>query len=697
MIDPQDPHTRDMFEQDESVARAILEEYNFLKGEVAYHAHQYYVLSAPELSDAEYDALYRRLEDFEATYPDMVTDDSPTRKVGYIVVGGLKPVKLETPMLSIHSAMNRNETMVFLDRITKEHADVDFVYEPKYDGLSLEIFYKNGILIQASTRGDGYVGEDVTHNVRMISNIPLRLSRAIDLKVRGEVIVKHSDFEKINNEARAAGLKGYANPRALASGSLRLLDSSESQKRNLRFMAFGLDSIFSARSMGLNAQSEVIRFLRDDMGFELSADIELANLAAMDDIYADFEKKREVKGFGFDLDGMVIKVDRFDIQEALGWNHREPKWAVAYKFSPERAPALLEGIEVQVGRTGQMTPVAKIRPTFVGGTTISSITLHNQAQVDLKDVRIGDTVIVQRAGDTIPEIVGVDLSKRPASAKPYILPSHCPVCGHSAIKDGSASKCSNSACEAKKLNRLLHFVSRKAMDIDNFGEATMIAMCERFPIHQTADLFDLIGKEDEIAELSGFGKVSACNLTSALAKSVQDLTLSKFIYAMGIDNVGEGTSGRLAEHFNSLEKLSTATYDELVEIPDIGPLTAQSIIDFFSNEEELENISRMLPNITFAISKKPTAALKNANLSGLNVCITGTLPFTRADVFSMIESCGGTPSTDVNKKTNILVVGEAAGGKLAKAEKLGIKIIGFSELQTMMEPPAATRGRRPGA
>ncbi len=654
--------------------------YTALKEEVAYHAHRYYVLDDPEISDAEYDQRFRQLQAFEADHPELASPDSPTRRVGGAVLKELGEVVHARPMLSIDNSMNAPEAAEFVGRAARELAvSVDtlgFTAEPKYDGLSCSMVFEDGLLAQAATRGDGFTGENVTEQVRTIRNVPLRLTAtAARIEVRGEVLMAKADFERVNDEQRARGEKLFVNPRNAAAGSLRQLDPKVTARRRLRFFAYGFGVCEGFTPAA--TQSGQIAQLRS-LGFEVSEmATRVEGIEGVQACYEHFARERE--GLPFEIDGVVFKLDDVVHQERMGWNNRVPRWATAYKFPPQEAETTLLAIDVQVGRTGSLTPVARLEPVFVGGVTVSNATLHNLDEIRRLGLRIGDRVIVRRAGDVIPEIVRVARSVE--DGVEFAMPEACPVCGSTVHReeDKAIHRCTGGLkCDAQRLFALTHFASRLAMDIEGLGEGVAQRLLEAGLVTRPSDLYTL--DASRVALLDGLGKSSAAKLATRIAESVEP-ELNRFIYALGIPGVGESTAKELAREFGSWDDFSIATEEELLRVRDLGPITVGNIRSFFDNEANGQEASRL------ATLVRPREVARTSTpqvLAGLTFVITGTLSDSREAFKARIEAAGGKVSGSVSKKTSYLLAGAEAGTKLDRANELGVKVLDETAFEALL-------------
>ena len=652
------------------------------------HNHRYYVLNQPTIPDAEYDKLFRELQALETQFPSLVTTDSPTQRVGAAPASSLAPAQHRAPMLSLNNAFDDDDIFAFDKRIREalDVAQVDYYCELKFDGLAVNLTYENGMLVCGSTRGDGKTGEDVTANLRTIKSIPLRLAGAIVpdlLEVRGEVLMFKQDFINMNRRQREANEKEFVNPRNAAAGALRQLDSSMTASRPLRFFAYGIGDRVGAE-------------------FPTTHDSQLQQLAELAlpvntmgrvcrgadgvlEFYREIGTARAT--LPYEIDGVVYKVNRVDFQSQLGFVSRAPRFAIAHKFPAEEALTQVLGIDVQVGRTGALTPVARLKPVFVGGVTVTNATLHNEDEVRRKDVRVGDTVTVRRAGDVIPEVVSVLVERRPDDAKEFVMPRNCPVCGShvSRVEGEAASRCSGGLiCSAQRKQAILHFASRRAMDIEGLGDKLVDQLVDGGLINSLADIFAL--KLDQVAGLERMGDKSAANLLDGINKSKQT-TLQRFIYALGIRNVGEATARDLARYFGGLEALLGADLQALQAAPDVGPVVAQAIVDFLVEPHNRNVIDAMRAvGVMWQETEPAIEAGASASASGKTFVLTGTLPnLSRDDAKALIETAGGKVVGSVSKKTDYVVVGEDAGSKLEKANELGIKILDETGLIALLK------------
>lgn len=661
--------------------------YLSLKQKVTELAHQYYVLDAPTVSDAEYDVLFRELQTFEAAHPEWVAPDSPTQRVGGALLKGFSEVKHLVPMLSLDNAMNAPEAVAFIERLAttlgKPAKSLVFFKEPKYDGASCSLVYEWGRFVNAASRGDGETGEDITAQVRTIQNIPLFISSLATvprLEVRGEVLMPLKDLEAVNRQRVAAGEKPFVNTRNAAAGSLRQLDPAVTAKRRLRFFAYSLGYCDFADS-GLvlpSAQSTRIEWLWG-LGFEISSLGELVSGA--DEVQAAFERMQALRAeLPYEIDGVVFKLDDVALQEKAGWSNRVPRWAIAYKFPPQEVVTTLLGIDIQVGRTGKLTPVARLSPVFVGGVTVANATLHNQDEIERLDARVGDQVVVRRAGDVIPEVSAVLAARRTQPLDAFVFPATCPVCGSPALRAEAEAHhyCTGGlACDAQRLHAVVHFASRLAMDIEGLGEGIVSRLQEAGLVKRPSDLYDLTPAA--LSQLDGFGEVSAVKLVGSIANSI-GAPLHRFILALGIPGVGEATAKELARHFMTWEALSQAGFDTLLTVRDIGPGTATNIRWFFSHEENQAEVAKLAQVVA------PAAVVRSSaqHLAGKTFVITGTLSQPREAFKERIEAAGGKVSGSVSAKTSYLLAGAEAGSKLDKATALKVAILDEAAFEALI-------------
>jgi DNA ligase (NAD+) len=649
-----------------------------LREEIERANYNYYVLNRPTIPDAEYDRLFRRLQELEARYPELATPDSPTQRVGAAPVEEFPEVRHAVPMLSLNNAFGDEEVKAF-DRRVREGLGVERVeyeVEPKFDGLAVSLTYRDGVFVQGATRGDGYTGEDVTANLRTVRAIPLRLKAKAPpalLEVRGEVLMFKADFEKLNAEQKARGERPFANPRNAAAGSLRQLDPRITAKRPLTFFAYGI-GLGEGEDIPRDRQSRLLDYLE---GLRIPVSPIREVVTGVEELLGFYRKLLARRDeLPYETDGVVYKVDRLDYQERLGFVSRAPRFAVAHKFPAQEEMTQLLDIEVQVGRTGALTPVARLKPVQVGGVTVTSATLHNEDEIRRKDIRIGDWVIVRRAGDVIPEVVAVVPEKRPAHTRRFVMPSRCPVCGSAVVRlpDEAIARCSGGlVCPAQRKQALLHFASRRALDIEGLGEKLVDQLVETGLVKSPADLFHLT--EEQLAALPRMGRKSAQNLLEALERSRTNATLARFIYALGIRHVGETTARNLAQHFGSLEALMKAEEEEIMQVPDVGPVVARSIHQFFSERHNREVIEALRPFYGHCWRMQALRA-KTQKLAGKTFVLTGTLAsMTREQAKERIEALGGKVTGSVSRNTDYVVVGTDPGSKYDRAREFGVPIL----------------------
>ncbi len=648
-----------------------------LRAEIERHNHAYYVLDAPTIPDAEYDKLFRELQALEAEHPELLTPDSPTQRVGGRVLEGFAPVKHAVPMLSIRTETDTEASGAFHFDTRVKNAlgkvdEIEYACELKFDGLAINLRYERGVLVQAATRGDGETGEDVTQNVRTIHCIPLHLKdcKAEVLEVRGEVYMSRKDFNRYNEKQREKGLPTLVNPRNAAAGSLRQLDPALAAQRPLSFFAYGLGEV---QGWALPATHNAVLDALEKFGLPVCGERAVVRGAqALAAFHQRIAAQRDA--LPFDIDGVVYKVNSLPLQRELGFVSREPRWAVAHKYPAEEQLTLLRDIEVQVGRTGKMTPVAKLEPVFVGGTTVSNATLHNEDEIRRKDVHIGDTVIVRRAGDVIPEVVGVVQERRPVHAQPFVMPATCPVCGSHVVREAGEAdaRCSGGLfCAAQRKQAILHFAGRRAMDIEGLGDKLVEQLVDENIIRSLPDLYRL--DVATLAALERMAEKSAQNLVDALAQSKR-ATLNRFLFALGIRHVGESTAKDLARHFGKLDAIMQATPEQLLQVPDVGPVVAQSIHDFFAEAHNRE-VVQQLRELGVQWEEHDGASQRALPLAGQTFVLTGTLAsLSRDEAKSRLEALGAKVAGSVSKKTDCVVAGVEAGSKLDKARELNVPV-----------------------
>ncbi|MEN0614172.1 NAD-dependent DNA ligase LigA [Klebsiella indica] len=659
-----------------------------LRTTLRHHEYLYHVMDAPEIPDAEYDRLMRELRELEAQHPELITPDSPTQRVGAEPLASFSQIRHEVPMLSLDNVFDEESFLAFNKRVQdrlKNTDDLVYCCELKLDGLAVSILYENGILVQAATRGDGTTGEDITSNVRTIRAIPLKLrgdNIPQRLEVRGEVFLPQAGFEKINEEARRTGGKVFANPRNAAAGSLRQLDPRITAKRPLTFFCYGVGVLEG----GVLPESHSARLQQfKAWGLPVSDRVTLCHTP--EDVLTYYRKVEEDRpSLGFDIDGVVIKVDSLELQEQLGFVARAPRWAVAFKFPAQEQMTFVRDVEFQVGRTGAITPVARLEPVHVAGVLVSNATLHNADEIERLGLRIGDKVVIRRAGDVIPQVVNVVLSERPEGTREIVFPTHCPVC-HSDVErvEGEAvTRCTGGLiCGAQRKESLKHFVSRRALDVDGMGDKIIDQLVEKEYVHTPADLFRLT--PGKLTGLDRMGPKSAQNVVDALEKS-KETTFARFLYALGIREVGEATAASLAAHFATIEALEQASIDDLQKVPDVGIVVATHVRNFFAEESNRDVIAQLRKEGV----RWPAPVMVNAEeidspFAGKTVVLTGSLSqLSRDDAKAQLVALGAKVAGSVSKKTDLVIAGEAAGSKLVKAQELGITVIDEAEMLRLL-------------
>jgi len=664
------------------------------------HAHAYYTLDAPEVPDAEYDRLFLQLQSIENQYPVLLTADSPTQRVGGAVLPEFSTVRHQVPMLSIRTETDNEASgaAAFDTRIRKElglaegASEVEYVAELKFDGLAMSLRYENGILVQAATRGDGEYGEDVTHNVRTIGQIPLQLFEVPSvLEVRGEVYMRRDDFDALNERQLlkiSEGLKGektFVNPRNAAAGAVRQLDSNIAAQRPLSFFAYGLGEVLGW-PLGVapfQRHYDLLQALKA-WGFPVAAQTQcVRGSAGLIDFHAQIAQVRDK--LPYDIDGVVYKVNDLGLQEKLGFVTREPRWAVAHKYPAQEELTTVQAIDVQVGRTGKLTPVAKLAPVFVGGVTVTNATLHNEDEARRKDVRVGDTVIVRRAGDVIPEVVSVVLAKRPLGSQIFTMPHVCPVCGSAALRDEDEAdyRCSGGLfCGAQRKQAFLHFAQRRAVEVDGLGEKLIDQLVDAGVVSTLPDLYKL--GLSALVQLDRMAEKSALNILAALEAS-KSTTLPRFIYGLGIRHVGEATAKEFARHFGNLDAFMNAPLDQLLEVSDVGPIVAQSVLAFFAQSHHQEIVAQLRACGVRWEEGAPAERVPKP-LSGQTIVLTGTLPtLSRDEAKAMLEEAGAKVAGSVSQKTSYVVAGAEAGSKLEKALALGVPVLDEAGLLSLLK------------
>ncbi len=670
------------------------------------HAHRYYVLDDPLISDAEYDRLFQQLQAIEAAHPELVTPDSPTQRVGGRPLDAFASVRHAVPMLSIRTETDTEASGAesFDARVRRELGldvtapPVEYVAEPKFDGLAMSLRYVHGVLVQAATRGDGELGEDVTQNIRTIGQIPIHLFAPAALsagslvpevpevlEVRGEVYMRRDDFERLNERQREHGLKTFVNPRNAAAGAVRQLDPAIAAQRPLSFFAYGLGEVTPTEQGGpaFETHFQLLQTLKA-WGFPVSELVQVAQGAP--ELIAYYESIARTRDqLGFDIDGVVYKVNSLALQRRMGFVTREPRWAVAHKFPAQEQITTVQGIEVQVGRTGKLTPVARLAPVFVGGVTVTNATLHNEDEARRKDVRVGDSVVVRRAGDVIPEVVAVLPEKRPPHAQPFTMPLQCPVCGSTAVREEGEvdHRCSGGLfCSAQRKQAILHFAQRRAVEVEGLGEKLVDQLVDGKIIRTLPDLYRL--GLTALASLARMADKSAQNIVLALEKSKQT-TLPRFLFGLGIRHVGEATAKELARHFGSLDAIMDASEEQLLAVADVGPTVAHSLRTFFDQPHNREVVEQLRACGVHWEEGAPAAQAPQP-LAGKTLVLTGTLPtLSRDEAKDLIEAAGGKVAGSVSKKTAYVVAGVEAGSKLDKARELGVAILDETGLKELLD------------
>ncbi|MFP8777968.1 NAD-dependent DNA ligase LigA [Hydrogenophaga sp. RWCD_12] len=665
-----------------------------LHAQLHHHAHRYYVLDDPEVPDAEYDRLFRELQAIEADHPDLLTPDSPTQRVGGKILDGLTPVRHAVPMLSIQTETDTTAAgaEAFDARVRRElelapeAPAVQYAAELKFDGLAINLRYERGVLVQAATRGDGETGEDVTQNIRTVGQIPLKLQGDAPevLEVRGEVYMRRDDFDQLNERQRGKGEKTYINPRNTAAGAVRQLDPSVTAQRPLSFFAYGLGEV---RGWTLPETHSGLLDALAAFGLPVCADRCVADGAAGLVAFHDaIEAKRDA--LPFDIDGVVYKVNSLELQRRMGFKTREPRWAVAHKYPAQEQLTTVQAIDVQVGRTGKLTPVAKLAPVFVGNVTVTNATLHNENEARRKDVRVGDTVIVRRAGDVIPEVVAVLPEKRVDGAEPFTMPAHCPVCGSVAVREEGEvdHRCTGGLfCSAQRKQAILHFAQRRAVDIEGLGDKLVDQLVDGDVVKTLPDLYRM--GLMALANLDRMAEKSALNVLDALEKSKQT-TLPRFLFGLGIRHVGEATAKEMARHFGGLDAIMDASVEQLLEVRDVGPVVAESIHTFFEQPHNREVVEQLR---ACGLVWEEGAPVERAaqTLAGKTFVLTGTFPTLKRDeAKELLEAAGAKVSGSVSKKTDYVVAGEEAGSKLDKARELGVAVIDEAGMLALLAAPA---------
>ena len=659
-----------------------------LRTTLRHHEYLYHVMDTPEIPDAEYDRLMRELRELEAQHPDLITPDSPTQRVGAAPLASFSQVRHEVPMLSLDNVFDEESFLAFNKRVQdrlKSSDDLIYCCELKLDGLAVSILYENGVLVQAATRGDGTTGEDITASVRTIRAIPLRLrgdNIPQRLEVRGEVFLPQAGFEKINEEARRTGGKVFANPRNAAAGSLRQLDPRITAKRPLTFFCYGVGAL-TGGELPESHSSRLQQFKA--WGLPVSDRVTLCHTP--EEVLTYYRKVEEDRpNLGFDIDGVVIKVDSLALQEQLGFVARAPRWAVAFKFPAQEQMTFVRDVEFQVGRTGAITPVARLEPVHVAGVLVSNATLHNADEIERLGLRIGDKVVIRRAGDVIPQVVNVVLSDRPEETREIVFPTHCPVCNSDVerVEGEAVTRCTGGLiCGAQRKEALKHFVSRRALDVEGMGDKIIDQLVEKEYVHTPADLFRLTA--GKLTGLDRMGPKSAQNVVNALEKS-KATTFARFLYALGIREVGEATAAGLAAYFATIEALEQATIEELQKVPDVGIVVATHVFHFFAEENNRDVIAQLrAEGVNWPAPVVVNAEEIDSPFAGKTVVLTGSLSqLSRDDAKARLMALGAKVAGSVSKKTDLVIAGEAAGSKLAKAQELGIAVIDEAEMLRLL-------------
>lgn len=652
-----------------------------LTKEINYHNHRYHVLDAPEITDYEYDMLMKELMDLEEKFPQLKTDDSPSQRVGGQPLSKFDQVTHTVPLLSLSNSYDDKDLIDFDRRIKKEVGDnVEYVVEYKIDGLSVALKYENGRFVRGATRGDGVVGEEITKNLKTIRSIPLKLKKEIDIEVRGEVYIPKEKFAELNKRQEENGESVFANPRNAAAGSLRQLDSKIVASRPLDIFVF---NILSMGDININKHSESLEYLKK-IGFKTSEYKICKNINEVIDLCGKWQEKRH--DLSYEIDGLVIKVNDLSQRKILGTRAKSPRWAIAFKFPAEEKETVVKDIITQVGRTGAITPTAILQPVRVAGSLVSRATLHNQDFIDMKDIRINDTVIIHKAGDVIPEVVRVIKEKRTGEEEKYVLPDQCPECGEKTVRlEGEvALRCINIACPAQLRRGIIHFVSRDAMDIDGLGEALVTMLLDNGFIKDPGDLYYLKEKKEKLINLERMGEKSVENLLDAIEKSKEN-DLGRLVNALGIKHVGLKAAKLIADNFKSMDRLAHASEEEITAIDEIGPKMAKSIVAFFHDEENIRVIKKMKSVGVNMESKKKNVENIDLKFEGMTFVLTGTLAsYSRKEAKEIIEGLGGKVTGSVSKKTSYVLSGENPGSKLDKANKLGVKIITEEEFNKLI-------------
>ncbi len=657
----------------------VKERIDELIGYINQASYEYYILDNPTITDQEYDDYYSELLSLEEKYPEYKREDSPTNRVGGNAVDKFEKVSHQSPMLSFDDIFNEDEIVLFDERIRKVIKKPEYTLEPKMDGLSGSLIYKNGVLVRGATRGDGLVGEDITMNVKTIKSLPLRLTKNIDIEVRGEIYMSKASFEKANIERRKNNENEFANPRNAAAGSVRQLDSKITAKRNLDFMAYFIPN---PEDYGLKSQSDSLNFLRE-LGFVTNYKYNTV-ATSVGEIISDIESLSKIrKELPYAIDGVVLKVNSLEDEKKLGFTARVPRWGIAYKFPAEEVLTTLKEIKFTVGRTGKITPNAIFSPVHVDGSVVTKATLHNEDYCIDKDVRVGDVISIRKAGDVIPEVVEVKLDRRKDDSVPFKMIENCPMCNTLLIKKDANNFCPNESCPSRKIESLIHFVSRDAMYIDGFGDRIIEDFYNMNYLNNIEDFYTLYKYKEELKTLEGFGEKSIDNLLTSIENSKNN-SLERLLFGIGIRYVGKKTAKILAKYYKDMDNLVNATYEELISIPDIGDIIAKSVVDYFSNKSNLDFI-QILKDLDINMKYNGVQIDDtNEKINGKTFVITGTLSRPRDEIKEELENKGANVTSSVTKKTDFVLAGEKAGSKYDKAISLGIKIINEEELNNML-------------
>ena len=676
------------------VPESVAQRAAFLREKIEYHNHRYYVLDDPEISDQEFDILFRELAAIEAEHPELDDPNSPTKRVGGEPAEGFTPYEHALRLYSLDNAMDLDAWYAFHERVAKGVGTSAVAYwaDPKMDGLALEVIYENGRYVRAATRGDGLVGEEVTGNMRTVMNLPMTLHGSDVpelLEVRGEVIMSNKDFAALNARQREKGDKVFANPRNAAAGTIRQLDPKVAASRPLRFMAYGVGRVqWAGRDTDWATQQELMEGL-SDLGFAIPPEVKLcASAKEVADYFLELMAARD--SLPFEIDGVVAKVNDREMQDALGYTSRAPRWALALKFPAHQTKTRLNAIRIQVGRTGVLTPVAELEPVELAGVVVSNATLHNKGYIEERDLREGDTVLIQRAGDVIPQVLSADVEQRPDNAEPFEFPMACPVCESAAVEDGERVICTNPACPAKTVQRLIHFVSKAGMDMEGVGKQWVRKLAEDGVLNSPADLFTL--KKTDLLKYERMGDKSAENFLLAIEKAKGEAPLWRLIAGLGIRHIGEQAARTLAARFKDLGEMFDASIDELKGLDGIGDKMAESVLDFRVDAANREMIDRFCELGVWpeggSVVEEPSDEFP---LAGKVFIFTGSLPVKRDEAQAMVEERGGTSVKSISKKVDYVVAGEKAGSKVAKAEKLGLEVIDFDAFQALLQGKTAAR------